>query len=158
MATLAPALPLIGGGRTKFQPVFVGDVADAVVAALDKREAQGRVFELGGPRVYSFKQLLEFVLAEIQRPRPLAPLPFFLAHPLGLLLGGGFKLIPFADPPLTGDQVTMLKRDNVVGADANAGTIQDLGVVSLESIEAIVPSYLWRFRPHGQFQTKERPA
>ena len=78
-----------------------------------------------------------------------------LAHPLGLLLGGAFKLIPFADPPLTGDQVTMLHRDNVVGADGDAATIQDLGVTSLESIEAIVPSYLWRFRPHGQFQTRQ---
>ncbi len=156
MATLAPALPLIGGGKTKSQPVFVGDVADAVVAALDQRAAQGRVYELGGPRVYSFADLLRFILAQISRPRALAPLPFFLAHPLGLLLGGAFKLIPFVDPPLTGDQVTMLKRDNVVSADAR--TIQDLGVTSLESIEAIVPSYLWRFRPHGQFQAKQSAA
>ncbi len=156
MATIAPVLPLIGGGKTKFQPVFVGDVADAVLAALDSREAQGRVYELGGPRIYTFKQLLNFVTAEIGRPRLLAPLPFFLAHPLGLLLGGGFKLIPFVDPPLTGDQVTMLLRDNVVSADAH--TIQDLGVTSLESIEAIVPSYLWRFRPHGQFQAKQHAA
>ncbi len=158
MATLSPVLPLIGGGRTKFQPIFVGDVADAVVAALGKREAQGRVYELGGPRIYSFKQVLEFVTAEIRRPRLLAPLPFVLAHPFGLLLGGACRLIPFVDPPLTGDQVTMLRRDNVVGLDANAGTIRDLGVETLESIEAIVPSYLWRFRPHGQFQAKQRAA
>ena len=83
------------------------------------------------------------------------PIPFVFAHPFGLLLGGVFRLIPFADPPFNGDQVTMLRRDNVVGADASVGTIQDLGVTSLESIEAIVPSYLWRFRPHGQFQTKQ---
>lgn len=154
MATMAPVLPLIGGGRTKFQPVFVGDVADAVCAALDRPDARGRTFELGGPSVYSFRQLLDFVLKEIDRPRALAPIPFFAAHPLGLLLDWAFKLVPFADPPLTGDQVTMLQRDNVVGQDAHAGTIADLGITSLESIEAIVPSYLWRFRPHGQFQAK----
>ena len=68
------------------------------------------------------------------------------------------SVIPFANPPLTGDQVTLLKRDNVVGADASAHTIQDLGVTPLESVEAIVPSYLWRFRPYGQFQTKQNPA
>ena len=158
MATTMPFLPSIGGGKSKFQPIFVGDVADAVVAAVSQHEAQGRIYELGGPRTYTFKQLLEFITAEIDRPRPLVPLPFFFAHPLGLLLSWIFKLIPFANPPLTGDQVTLLKRDNVVGADASAHTIQDLGVTALESVEAIVPSYLWRFRPYGQFQTKQNPA
>jgi uncharacterized protein YbjT (DUF2867 family) len=151
------ALPLIGGGTTKFQPIFVGDVAEAICAALERPDARGRVFELGGPSVYSFRQLLEFVIAQTQRNVPFAPLPFFLAHPMGLLLDWLFKLTPF-DPPLTGDQVTMLKRDNIVGADAGAGTIADLGVTSLESVEAIVPNYLWRFRPYGQFQTKQNPA
>lgn len=158
MAQTSIALPLIGGGKTKFQPVFVGDVADAVCAALDKREAQGRVYELGGPRTYTFKQLLEFITAETARPRPLIPLPFVFAYPLGLLISWAFKLIPFAAPPLTGDQVNMLRKDNVVGADPLAGTIQDLGVTSLETVEAIVPAYLWRFRPYGQFQTKQNPA
>jgi len=157
MATIAPALPLIGGGKTKFQPIFVGDVADAVVAALSSREAQGRVYELGGPRTYTFKQLLQFITAEIDRPRPLVPLPFFFAHPIGLITNWVFGLLPW-DPPLTGDQVTLLKRDNVVGADPDARTIADLGVAPLESVEAIVPSYLWRFRPYGQFQTKQNPA
>ncbi|MGE0742426.1 MAG: complex I NDUFA9 subunit family protein [Hyphomonadaceae bacterium] len=151
-------LPLIGGGKTKFQPVFVGDVAEAICAALDAEGAQGRVYELGGPRVYSFKQLLDYVRKETDRDVPLISLPFFVAHPLGLILGGFFKLIPFASPPLTGDQVTLLRRDNVVGADQNAGTIQDLGVASLESVEAIAPTYLWRFRPYGQFQTRQNPA
>lgn len=155
MATMSPALPLIGGGKTRFQPVFVGDVADAVCAALDRPDAQARTFELGGPGVYTFKRLMEFVLNEIDRPRALLPIPFFLAQPLGLLLDWAFKLNPFADPPLTGDQVTMLQRDNAVGQDPQAGTLADLGVTSLESIEAIVPSYLWRFRPHGQFQAKQ---
>lgn len=151
-------LPLIGGGKTKFQPIFVGDLADAVCAALDKREAQGRVYELGGPRTYTFKELMQFIRSETQRNVPLIPLPFFLARPLGFLLEWGFKLVPFADAPITSDQVSMLKRDNVVGADANAGTIADLGVTTLESIESIAPTFLWRFRPYGQFQTRQSAA
>lgn len=150
-------LPLIGGGKTKFQPIFVGDVAEALVAALDMPAAQGRVYELGGPSTYTFKQLLNFVRTETRRNVPLIPLPFFIAHPLGLLLSGLFGITPWA-PPLTGDQVTMLKRDNIVGDDPAALTIQDLGVTQLESVEAIMPSYLWRFRPYGQFQTKQNPA
>jgi NADH dehydrogenase len=150
-------LPLIGGGKTKFQPVFVGDVAEAIAAAISSPAAQGRVYELGGPNVYTFKQLLEFIRAETNRDVPLIPLPFFIAHPLGLVLSGMFGLTPFA-PPLTGDQVITLKRDNVVGADGAALTIQDLGVTQLESVESIVPAYLWRFRPYGQFQTKQNPA
>jgi NADH dehydrogenase len=157
MATVSPFLPLIGGGKTRFQPIFVGDLADAVRATLERSDAQGRVYELGGPRSYSFKELLQFTLRQIQRRRGLAPLPFVIAHPLGLVTDWAFKLTPLA-PPLTGDQVTMLKRDNVVGDDASAGTIQDLGVTELESIEAIVPTYLWRFRPYGQFQTRQNPA
>lgn len=151
-------LPLIGGGKTKFQPIFVGDLADAVCAALDKRETQGRTYELGGPRVYTFKELMEFIRNETQRNVPLIPLPFFLARPLGFLLEWGFKLVPFADAPITSDQVSLLKRDNIVGADANAGTIADLGVTTLESVEAITPTFLWRFRPYGQFQTRQSAA
>jgi len=151
------ALPLIGGGKTKFQPIFVGDVAEAVVAAVSRQDAQGRVYELGGPGVYTFKQVLEYIRTETNRDVPLVPLPFFIAHPMGLVMSGVFGLTPFA-PPLTGDQVITLKRDNVVGADSSALTIQDLGVTQLESVEAIVPAYLWRFRPYGQFQTKQNPA
>ncbi|GAM96519.1 NAD-dependent epimerase/dehydratase [alpha proteobacterium U9-1i] len=155
MARFAPALPLLGGGKTKFQPLFAGDMADAVCAALDRADARGRTFELGGPQVYSFKQLMQFLTAEIARPRALLDIPFFIAQPLGIFIGWASALNPFADPPLTGDQVTMLQKDNVVGQDPQAGTIADLGVASLESIEAIVPSYIWRFRPYGQFQTKQ---
>lgn len=150
-------IPLVGGGKTRFQPVFVGDVADAVLGALSMREAQGHVYELGGPRTYTLKQLIEYVRAETNRPAPMLPLPFFLAHPIGLLANWAFALLPWS-PPLTGDQVTLLKRDNVVGADTSAGTIQDLGVTTLESVEAIAPTYLWRFRPYGQFQTRQNPA
>jgi uncharacterized protein YbjT (DUF2867 family) len=156
MATTAPLMPLIGGGKTKFQPIFAGDVADAVCAALNRDDARGRTYELGGPRTYSFKQLLDYIMTETDRKRAYAPLPFVIAQPVGLLMEWGFKLIPFVDPPLTGDQVTLLSRDNVVSADAL--TIADLGVTNLESVEAIVPTYLWRFRPYGQFQTKQNPA
>lgn len=152
------ALPLVGGGKTKFQPIFVGDVADAVCAALEQHGAQGRVYELGGPRTYTFKELMQYVRQETQRNVPLAPLPFVLAQPLGFLIEWGFKLIPFATPPLTSDQVSILRRDNIVGADANANTIADLGVTQLESVEALVPSYIWRFRPYGQFQTTQGAA
>jgi NADH dehydrogenase len=151
-------LPLIGGGKTRFQPVFVGDVADAVCAALEKREAQGRTYELGGPNTYTFRQLLEYVRDETDRHPAFLPLPYVLAVPIGLLVGWTFSILPFGEPPLTGDQVVMLMRDNVVGADSAAGTIQDLGVTSLESVEAIAPTYLWRFRPYGQFQTRQNPA
>jgi uncharacterized protein YbjT (DUF2867 family) len=152
---LGPALPLIGGGKTKFQPVFVGDVADAICAALDRGDARGRTYELGGPGIYSFKQLMQFIMREIDRRPMLISIPFVIAHVLGLLLEWLCKLVPFIEPPLTSDQVTTLHRDNVVGADPGVGKIEHLGVTSLESIEAIVPNYLWRFRPYGQFQTRQ---
>lgn len=155
MARLAPAMPIFGGGKSKFQPLFVGDMADAVVAALNNESARGRTFELGGPRVYTFKELMQYLLNEIARPRPLVDIPFFIAHPMGIVIGWFSTLNPFMDPPLTGDQVVMLQKDNIVGVDASAGTLADLGVTQLESVEAIVPNYLWRFRPYGQFQTKQ---
>jgi uncharacterized protein YbjT (DUF2867 family) len=153
---MAGTIPLIGGGKTRFQPVFAGDVADAVCAALESDDARGRVYELGGPRVYSFKELMQFVVRETDRRAPLLPLPFVFAYPIGLLAGWILGL--FGAPPLTGDQVVQLTRDNIVGADKAAGTLQDLGVTPLESIEAIVPNYIWRFRPYGQFQTRQNPA
>lgn len=155
MAKFSPFLPLIGGGKTKFQPVHVQDVADAVVAGLARPDVAGRTFELGGPRVYSFRQLLDFVLKTIDRKRGYVWLPFFIAQPIGMLASFGSKIVPIA-PPITGDQVELLKRDNIVGVsgEKGVGAFADLGVSPLETIEAIVPSYLWRFRPHGQFQTK----
>lgn len=150
-----PALPLIGGGKTRFQPVFVGNVADAICAALERDDARGATYELGGPEVYSFKQLMMFIRSVVDRRPVLIPIPFVFAHPIGLLTEWLFKPNPFMDPPLTSDQVTMLHKDNIGGADPNALKIEDLGVSPLESIEAIVPSYLWRFRPYGQFQTRQ---
>lgn len=151
MARVTPALPLIGGGNTKFQPVYVGDVADAVLKALD---TGGGTYELGGPGIYSFKEILSYIIAQIERPRFLAPLPFPLATVMGSVFNTVFKFIPFAAPPLTDDQVKMLKTDNVVSPGAKG--FADLGVTQLESVEAIVPSYLVRFKPYGQFQVRTK--
>ena len=137
MARLLPALPLIGGGRTRFQPVYVGDVADAIVAALEWDVARGQTFELGGPQVYSFAQLMRYLLQVIGRRRLLVPVSFELATWQARML----ELLPV--PPLTRDQVELLKTDNVVGADAL--TLADLGVTPTP-IELVVPDYLARYR------------
>jgi NADH dehydrogenase len=142
MARMSPVLPLVGGGKTRFQPVFVGDVAAAIVTALDSETAQGKTYELGGPTVYSFKQLLQIVLAETGRKRLLAPLPF------GIAAFQAFFLQMLPKPPLTPDQVRLLKTDNIVADGAN--TLADLGITA-NSVEAEVPAYLWRYRAKGQY-------
>ena len=146
MATIAPALPLIGGGATKFQPVWVGDVAEAIARSVARTDAAGRTFELGGPEVWSFKQILEYILRETGRSRLLAPLPFFAAGIIGSLaeLTAALGIAPL----LTRDQVVMLKTDNVVAAGAEG--LSDLGIEPT-GLEAIAPSYLWRYRRGGQF-------
>ena len=136
MSQISPALPLIGGGRTRFQPVYVGDVADAVVAALTRADAAGRTYELGGPGVYSFRELLAYVLAVTGRRRLLLDLPFGIAALQARLL----QFLP--EPPLTPDQLELLKRDNVVAAGAPGLT--DLGVTPTP-LELIVPTYLKAF-------------
>jgi NADH dehydrogenase len=148
LARYFPALPLVGGGKTLFQPVFVGDVAAAIVKALDDSATQGRTYELGGPMVYSFKQLMQIVLKETGRNRLLVPLPFLLASWKALFL----QLMP--NPLLTPDQVRLLKHDNVVGKTV-AG-LSDLGIAPT-SVEAVVPSYLWRYRAKGEF-AEDAPA
>lgn len=150
MAMFAPALPLIGGGHTKFQPVYVDDVADAVAAALERSDASGKTYELGGPRVYTFKALLELMLAVIDRKRLLAPLPFFAA-PFAGFAGEALGLAPFMKPPITRDQIRLLKTDNIVSEGAL--TIADLGVTP-RTVEAILPAYLYRYRKYGQFAEK----
>ena len=156
MASFSPALPLIGGGHTRFQPVYVDDVADAICEALMRPEAAGRTYELGGPRVYTFRELMELMLHETGRSRLLAPVPFALASLMGLA-GEIVGALPFFDPPITRDQIKLLKRDNVVGAsgEEGAGVIGDLGVAPA-SVEAILPTYMVRFRKYGQFA--EKPA
>lgn len=149
MANFSPALPLIGGGKTKFQPVYVDDVADAICEALVRRDAMGRIYELGGPRVYSFKELLQLMLEETGRKRILAPLPFELASLIGLF-GEMAAWAPFVSPPLTRDQVKLLQRDNVVSDDSSIGTLADLHI-SPQTVESILPSYMVRYRKYGQF-------
>jgi uncharacterized protein YbjT (DUF2867 family) len=150
MARFTPALPLIGGGQTRFQPIHVADVAAAAVAALENPAHRGRTFELGGPRVYTFKEILEYITATIQRPRLLAPLPFPVAGAIGAV-GEMAAALPFVQAPLTRDQVEMLKSDNVGGAGGEGlGTIADFGITPA-TVESIVPSYLYRYRKGGQF-------
>lgn len=146
MAAMAPALPLIGGGATRFQPVYAGDVGEAIAAALALTEASGRTYELGGPRAYSFKALMQMLLHETGHRRALVPVPFPVARVMGLF-GDLLSVLPFA-PPITSDQVELLKRDNVVSAGAFG--LEDLGVPAT-ALEAVLPTYLWRFRKGGQF-------
>jgi len=142
MTMLAPALPLIGGGRTRFQPVYVGDVADAVVKAIETPDAAGHTYELGGPKIYSFAELMHLMLDEIGRKRLLLPLPF----PIASLMGSVMQCLP--NPQLTADQVKLLKRDNVVSEGASG--LAALGITPT-SVEAILPTYLDRYRAHGYY-------
>jgi NADH dehydrogenase len=148
LARLSPVLPLIGGGHTKFQPVFVGDVAAAILRCLSDSATAGKTYELGGPTVYSFKELLQLILRETGRKRLLVPWPFFLASINAFFLQLPSLILPIA-PLLTVDQVRLLKTDNVV--PDGALTLADLGIAP-DAVEAVVPSYLWRFRAKGQFQ------
>lgn len=150
MARFAPALPLIGGGKTKFQPVWCADVAAAAVAALESDAARGKTYELGGPEVYTFKEVMEFILTTIRRKRILVPLPFPVASLMGL--GGEISgMLPFVEPFLTRDQVKLLQQDNIVGISGEeVGTLADLGIEP-ETVEAVVPEYLYRYRKGGQF-------
>lgn len=148
MSRLAPALPLIGGGHTKFQPVYVADVAEAVVKGVMGEIEGGKIYELGGPEVLSFKQCLETMLRVISRSRPLVYLPWSIAS----LIGSVASLIPFIDPPLTADQVELLKGDNVV-SDAATSEGRDLAGIGITptAVETILPTYLVHFRPSGQY-------
>jgi len=140
LARILPVLPLIGGGETRFQPVYVGDVADAALKLLTDEEASG-VWELGGPRVYTFKELMQFVLRETGRRSLLLPLPFGLAKFKAAFL----QFLP--NPPLTPDQVELLRSDNVVADGAR--TLKDLGLAPTPA-EAVVPGYLARYRRGGK--------
>jgi NADH dehydrogenase len=139
LAAVLPFMPVVEG-QTRFQPVYVGDVADAVLAAVTREDAAGRVFELGGPRVMTMREVLEFVLEHTRRRRMLVPLP----HALVALQARLGEWLP--TPPLTRDQLVLLARDNVVAADA-AG-LRTLGI-SPKAVEAVVPAYLARYRRGG---------
>ena len=146
MSVLSPFLPLIGGGATKFQPVYIGDVAKAVAKAAVDPSCAGKTYELGGPTVMSFRQVLEYINAVTGRNRLLAPLPFAVAG----LIGKACELIALTpmQPPLTADQVELLKADNVVSGQYPG--LGDLGIAPT-TVESIAPSYLYRFRRGGQY-------
>jgi uncharacterized protein YbjT (DUF2867 family) len=150
LAWISPVLPLIGGGLTKLQPVYVGDVATAVADAVDGKTKPGATYELGGPEVLTMREIIEIILAIIERRRMLVSLPFGLAKLQALFL-------QFAPGPLklTPDQVALLRSDNVVSDAAKSAslTLEGLGIAA-DSLEAIAPQYLWRFRATGQFQKK----
>lgn len=147
MAQLSPVLPLIGGGGTKFQPVYVGNVAEAVAVAIDGGARPDTVYELGGPEVATFRQCLERMLEETGRKRMLVPVPFGVAKIMGRIMG----LLP--KPLLTADQVRMLQTDTIVSeaAEADGRTLAGLGVAAT-AMDVILPTYLVRFREHGQFE------
>lgn len=146
MARFAPALPLIGGGATRFAPVFVGDVAEAVARLVDDGQANGKTYELAGPESFSFKQLMHFTLRTIDRKRMLVTIPFPIARLMAAVTGW----LPNA--PLTGDQVELLKHDTVASeaATRERRTLQGLGITP-RGIQGIVEGYLYRYRKAGQF-------
>jgi len=147
LSTILPVMPAFGGGTTRFQPVYVLDLARGIANALLDPAARGETFEIGGPKIYTLKEIYELVLETVERPRPIVPVPWALARLQGSLL----SLLP--NPPLTREQVVMLESDNVVGEGVK--TIANLGVRDLTTAEAIVPTYLWRFRRLGQFEAEQ---
>lgn len=153
MARLAPALPLVGGGQTRLQPAYVVDVAEVVALDVDGAIPAGRIYELGGPEVLTFRQCIEEMLRIVGRRRMLASLPWALASAFASVA----SWIPFVDPPLTPDQVTLLKQDNVVSQAAvdDGRTFSGLGIKPA-TIDAILPDYLVRFRVAGQFTRDSR--
>ena len=142
MAEFSPFLPLIGGGKTKFAPIYVGDVAKAIVKALELNNSEPKIFELGGPENYSFKELMEILLKEIKKKRFLLPIPFGFAKFQSYFL----QMMP--NPLLTPDQVELLKYNNIVSGDHP--TLKDLGITGTP-IQSILSKYIYRFREGGQF-------
>ena len=142
IAQFSPFLPLVGGGKTKFAPIYVGDVAKAIVKAIELNNSQPKIFELGGSKNYTFKELMEILLTEIKKKRLLIPIPFGVAKFQSYFL----QMMP--NPLLTPDQVELLKHNNIVSGDHP--TLQDLGVTGTP-IQSILPKYIYRFRAGGQF-------
>jgi NADH dehydrogenase len=149
MAAISPALPLVGGGRTRFQPVFVGDVGKALARLATDAEVAGGTYELGGPAVHTFRELMELMLAETGHKRFLVPVPFPVAGVLGSV---GDVISAVVPPPITADQVEMLKADNVLSG-AYPG-LSDLGITPT-TLDAVLPTYLYRYRKGGQYADQE---
>jgi len=142
LAQFSPALPLVGGGLTKFAPIYVGDVAKAIVKALELNNSDPKIYELGGPENYSFKELIEILLREIKKKR------FLISIPFGVAKFQSYFLQMMPNPLLTSDQVELLKHNNIVSGDYP--TLNDLGVTGTP-IQSILPKYIYRFRTGGQF-------
>ncbi|MDC0059603.1 complex I NDUFA9 subunit family protein [Pelagibacteraceae bacterium] len=142
IAQFSPFLPLIGGGKTKFSPIYVGDVAKAIVRALELNNSEPKIYELGGPQNYSFKELMEILLAQIKKKRFLVTVPFGFAKFQSYFL----QMMP--NPLLTPDQVETLKHNNIVSGDYPM--LKDLGITGT-AIQSILPKYIYRFRTGGQF-------
>ena len=142
LAQFSPVLPLIGGGKTKFAPIYVGDVAKAIVEVLKLNNSEPKIYELAGPEIYSFKELMEILLIEIKKKRFLMPIPFGVAKFQSYFL----QMMP--NPLLTPDQVEMLKYNNIASGDYP--TLKNLGITGT-TIQSILPSYIYRFRTDGQF-------
>ncbi len=142
IAQFSPFLPLVGGGKTKFAPIYVGDIAKAIVKAIMLNNSEPKIYELGGPKNYSFKELMEILLIEIKKKRFLIPIPFGFAKFQSYFL----QMMP--NPLLTPDQVELLKHNNIVSGDYPI--LKDLGI-SGTSLQNILPKYIYRFRTGGQF-------
>ena len=142
LAQFSPILPLIGGGKTKFAPIYVGDVAKAIVKALELNNYEPKIYELGGPENYSFKELMNILLTEIKKKRFLLPIPFSAARFQSYFL----QMLP--NPLLTPDQVELLKYNNIVTGEYPV--LKDLGITGT-TIQSILPKYIYRFRTGGQF-------
>jgi len=151
IAALSPVMPVVGG-ETRFQPVFVADVAAAIAKAVVSPAAVGVTYELGGPTVYTMREILQLILTETGRARPLVSLPWPLASLMGKAGDIQGAIIPWT-PPLTSDQVEMLKADNV--AEHGLPGLAEAGVIGT-AVEAVVPTYLYRYRKGGQYA--ETPA
>ena len=142
LAQFSPVLPLIGGGKTKFAPVYVGDIARAIVKVLELNNSEPKIYELGGPKNYSFKELMEILLAEIKKKRILMTVPFSVAK------FQSYFLQVMSNPLLTPDQVELLKYNNIISG--NYPILKDLGITGTP-IQSILPKYIYRFRTGGQF-------
>lgn len=143
IATLAPGLPVIGGGKNKVQPVFVGDVAQAVLATLSTSTHQGKIYELGGPEIMTFREVMLYILKQIKHRPILLPVPFWGMWLIATVL----SLLP--NPPITRDQLKLLKMDNIVSQGALG--LADLGIDAATSVDLVVPTYLERYQPGGRF-------
>lgn len=148
LASLLPVIPLPGGGETKFAPVYVGDLAQAIANAVSDPACAGKTYEIGGPRIYTYRQLMELTLAEIHKHRVLLPLPWAVSSLIGSLAELPSKLLPIP-PVLTADQVAALKTDAVPRPGAPG--LKQLGVTEPLAVEGLLPTYLYRYRKGGQF-------